>query len=110
MDQAFYNSSLNTNEVLGRDVQPFALTPSTGGTAIDAQGNIYVSDTQRQSILRVSANGTMETLVQDPRLLWVDAMVSFPPRVPAMGMLFADTMGCGSGLTATRSCGCRRRS
>lgn len=76
LDRAFYNSSLNTNEVLGGYVEPFALTPSTGGTAIDAQGNLYVSDTQRQTILKVNWNGTISTLVQDPRLLWVDAMVS----------------------------------
>lgn len=25
--------------------EPFALTPSTGGTSIDGDGNIYISDT-----------------------------------------------------------------
>ena len=74
LDRAFYNSSFNTNSLLGSDVQPFALTPSTGGTAIDANGALYVSDTNSQRIVKVSPNGTMSTLVQDPRLLWVDAM------------------------------------
>lgn len=74
LDRAFYNSSLNTNSVLGSFVEPFALTPSTGGTAIDANGNIFVSDTNSQRIVKVAPNGTMSTLVQDPRLLWVDAM------------------------------------
>lgn len=74
LDQAFYNSSLATTAVLGSYVEPFALTPSTGGTAIDAEGSIYVSDTDRQAIEKVYANGTRRTFLQDERLLWVDAM------------------------------------
>lgn len=73
MDQAFYNSSL-VGDHLEAYVEPFCLTPSTGGTAIDAHGNIYVSDTDSQRILTVASNGTKTLLVQDPRLLWVDAM------------------------------------
>ncbi|KAK4549790.1 hypothetical protein LTR36_005091 [Oleoguttula mirabilis] len=72
LDQAFYNSSLA--QVLSQYRQPYAHTPSTGGTAIDADGNIYVSDTDSQRIITVHPNGTMTLLVQDPRLLWVDAM------------------------------------
>ncbi|KAK3717062.1 hypothetical protein LTR37_006117 [Vermiconidia calcicola] len=74
LDNAFYNASLNSNAVLGGFVQPYAHTPSTGGTAIDAEGNIYNSDTDSQRIIKIFPNGTMTTLVQDPRLLWVDAM------------------------------------
>lgn len=74
LDKAFYNSSLNSNDILGPYVEPYANTPSTGGTAIDADGAIYVSDTDSQRIIKIAANGTMELLVQDPRLLWVDAM------------------------------------
>ncbi|KAI1336951.1 major royal jelly protein [Xylariaceae sp. FL0016] len=72
LDAALYNSSRAS--VLPQYVEPFALTPSTGGTAIDAHGNMYDSDTDRQSILKISPNGTTSVLVQDPRLLWVDAM------------------------------------
>ena len=48
-DKALYNSSLNSNSILGEYVEPYSNTPSTGGTAIDADGNIYVSDTDRQA-------------------------------------------------------------
>ncbi|KEF56971.1 uncharacterized protein A1O9_07161 [Exophiala aquamarina CBS 119918] len=41
LDAALYNSSLNSNAMLGGYVEPFALTPSTGGTAIGVRGNIY---------------------------------------------------------------------
>lgn len=72
LNDAYYNSSLAS--ILSQYVQPYALTPSTGGTAIDAEGNIYVSDVDRQAIMKIWPNGTMTTLVRDSRLLWVDAM------------------------------------
>lgn len=72
LDQAFYNSSLA--QVLSQYREPYAHTPSTGGTSVDADGNVYVSDTDSQRIIKICTNGTMELLVQDPRLLWVDAM------------------------------------
>ena len=59
---------------LSGHVERFADTPSTGGTAIDAAGTIYVSDTDRSRILTVSPTGEISTLVGDPRLAWVDAM------------------------------------
>ncbi|ROV92382.1 hypothetical protein VMCG_09136 [Cytospora schulzeri] len=74
LDEAFYNSSAASLDVLRQHVEPFALTPATGGTAIDAEGSLYVSDTDRQAVEKVYPNGTRTTLVQDDRLLWVDAM------------------------------------
>lgn len=77
LDEAFENfpnSSFNKTPYLNKYVEPFAHTPSTGGTAIDAEGNIYNSDTDSQRVIKISPNGTMTTLVQDPRLLWIDAM------------------------------------
>ncbi|GEP00350.1 SMP-30/gluconolactonase/LRE family protein [Methylobacterium haplocladii] len=51
-----------------------AATVSTGGTAIDAAGNIYASDADGLRILKIAPDGGTSTLVQDPRLVWVDAM------------------------------------
>jgi sugar lactone lactonase YvrE len=59
---------------LAGHVERFANTPSTGGTAIDAEGTIYVSDTDRSRILKVSPEGRVSTLIADRRLAWVDAM------------------------------------
>jgi sugar lactone lactonase YvrE len=59
---------------LARRVALFADTPTTGGTAIDAQGNIYVADENARRILRYAPNGTPTVLIADPRLVWVDAM------------------------------------
>lgn len=59
---------------LATSVEIVADTPPTGGTAIAADGTLFVSDTDAQRILRIAPDGTTSTLIQDPRLLWVDAM------------------------------------
>lgn len=59
---------------LAAHVERFADTPSTGGTAIGADGTIYVSDTDKKRILTISPEGKIATLIADPRLIWVDAM------------------------------------
>lgn len=57
-----------------KHVRLFANTGTAGGTAIDAKGNVYVSDTQHDAVLKVTPDGKVTTLVKDPRLVWVDAM------------------------------------
>jgi sugar lactone lactonase YvrE len=52
----------------------WADTPTTGGTAIDAKGTIYLSDTNHRRILQISPTGKVTTLISDPRLVWSDAM------------------------------------
>ena len=59
---------------LEKRVKTFAKVGTTGGTAIDAAGNIYVSDTDQSSILKVTPSGSISTLLQDERLDWPDAM------------------------------------
>ncbi len=59
---------------VARHVQSFADTPTTGGTAIDANGALYVSDANRRRVLRITPGGAIKALVSDPRLVWVDAM------------------------------------
>ncbi|EME82847.1 uncharacterized protein MYCFIDRAFT_80443 [Pseudocercospora fijiensis CIRAD86] len=73
LNQAFYNTSL-AGDVLKSYVQVHSLTPPTSGTAIDADGCVYVSDTDSQRIIKLDPSGKKELVVQDPRLLWVDAM------------------------------------
>lgn len=57
-----------------KHVKLFLDNGTAGGTAIDAKGNIYVSDTQHDAVLKVTPAGRITTLIQDPRLVWVDAM------------------------------------
>jgi sugar lactone lactonase YvrE len=49
-------------------------TPTTGGTAIDENGVIYLSDTNRRRILTIAPDRQVRPLIADPRLIWPDAM------------------------------------
>ena len=72
LDAALDNSSLT--QIIIQHQEPVSLTPSTVVTAIDAEGCIYNSDVDNQSILTIYPNRTKNLLVQNPRLFWVDTM------------------------------------
>lgn len=70
---------LNDPAVSEKDIEShvelgWADTPSTGGTAIDANGNLYTTDTDKRRILRITPDGKVSTLIQDDRLVWADAL------------------------------------
>ncbi|EHH69561.1 hypothetical protein GMO_08690 [Gluconobacter morbifer G707] len=67
------NTSL-TDAQLSAHVKFFYDTPTTGGTAIDGNGNLYVSDVDRLRILKITPEGKATTFIADPRLVWADAM------------------------------------
>ena len=64
---------LSAKEV-SRHAQLWAETPSTGGTVIDADGNIYLSDLDTRTIYKFTPEGKKTVLLHDERLDWVDAM------------------------------------
>ncbi|KAL9108336.1 MAG: hypothetical protein Q9227_006935 [Pyrenula ochraceoflavens] len=78
LDHAFSNSTFALDpspQGLAAQIEPFAHTSATTGSAIDSHGRLYTADVDSQRIITIDPeNGTMSTLVQDPRLLWVDAM------------------------------------
>ncbi|WP_255508824.1 major royal jelly family protein [Micromonospora sp. A202] len=59
---------------LARRVERWCDTPSTGGTAIDVNGTIYLSDVAHRRVLAIAPDRSVRTLVTDVRLVWVDAM------------------------------------
>ena len=59
---------------LAKQVTYFFNSPTCGGTAIDADGNLYVADANEKRILKVTPEAQSSVLVQDPRLIWADAM------------------------------------
>jgi sugar lactone lactonase YvrE len=59
---------------VARHAERWVDTPSTGGTAIDADGNIYLSDVNDLRILKITPDRRVTMLIEDPRLLWADAM------------------------------------
>ncbi len=70
----YLNDATLNDTALSQDVELFARTGATGGTALDAAGNLYVSQVDKAAIVKITPQGEISTLVQDPRLDWVDAM------------------------------------
>ncbi|WP_345636237.1 L-dopachrome tautomerase-related protein [Rugosimonospora acidiphila] len=64
---------LPAGSLAGR-VERWLDTPTTGGTAIDADGVIYLGDVERRRILRLWPDRRVDTLVADPRLVSTDAL------------------------------------
>jgi sugar lactone lactonase YvrE len=63
-----------SNAEISRHVELWYDTPPTGGTAIDADGNLYVTDVNKLRILKITPEKKMTVLVSDPRLIWADAL------------------------------------
>ena len=61
-------------DVLLNSVEKLIETWTAAGTAIDAAGNIYMSQVNTRSVMRIAPDMTVTTLVSDPRLTWIDAM------------------------------------
>jgi sugar lactone lactonase YvrE len=61
-------------DLVASHVESWLETPTTGGTAIDADGRIYLSEPDRRRIITISPDRQVNTLVEDPRLIWSDAM------------------------------------
>ncbi|KQT26082.1 hypothetical protein ASG22_05250 [Chryseobacterium sp. Leaf405] len=70
----YLNDENLTAKELSSKVSLFYKTPSTGGTAIDAEGNIYVSDVNLKQIIKISPEGKETLVIKDDRLLWADAL------------------------------------
>lgn len=71
--QYLHDPQISKN-ALAAKVTYWANTPSTGGTAIDSSGTIYLSDVEKRRIVAISPNGQMRVVLEDTRLDWPDAM------------------------------------
>ncbi|CAK7245824.1 MAG: hypothetical protein STHCBS139747_007424 [Sporothrix thermara] len=78
VDASLTNATLAAS--LGSYAEAVSLTPSTGGTTIDGDGNIYFSDTNLLAIWKVTADGYTTMLFQDDRLVWTDLMWVTPDK------------------------------
>lgn len=74
IETRFLDDPALSDAVLHDHVEHFAATGSTGGTAIDADGTIFASSLDKDSILRIDTKGHITTLISDRRLAWGDAM------------------------------------
>jgi sugar lactone lactonase YvrE len=62
-----------SRDLLETKVERWADLPPVGGTAMDAKGDLYFSDLAENSLKRRTPDGTITTVVRDPRLHWIDA-------------------------------------
>ncbi|TPW35590.1 hypothetical protein E3202_01030 [Oecophyllibacter saccharovorans] len=68
---------------LEAQVSPWANLPPVGGTAIDAEGNLYFSNLREDAEQVRAPDGTISTLTRSPELHWVDA-----PFLDSQGLLW----------------------
>lgn len=56
-------------------IEKVTAIPSVGGSAIDAAGNIYLSNVEKRSVDKLLPDGRLEALVEDEKLMTPDALV-----------------------------------
>jgi sugar lactone lactonase YvrE len=66
------NFSMSDTE-LGNKVEDLGHFASTDGMIFDKDGNLYLGDLQNYSIIKVSPDHKMTTLIKDERLIWPDS-------------------------------------
>ncbi|NHA04242.1 hypothetical protein G7092_10570 [Mucilaginibacter sp. HC2] len=74
VEMAYLNDTKLSEAQLASHVTKYYNSPTTGGTAMDTDGNIYLSDVDHLRIIKIKPNGTSEAIMQDKRLLWADAL------------------------------------
>jgi sugar lactone lactonase YvrE len=60
-------------DALTQKVEPWADLPPVGGTALAADGTLYFTDLALNAVRARAPDGTVRTLLADPKLHWVDA-------------------------------------
>lgn len=53
---------------------------ASDGMITDAKGNVYAGDYEHNCIRKILPNGTMETIIHDPRMLWPDTFSIGPDQ------------------------------
>jgi len=74
VETAYLNDAKLSAAQLAAHVTKYYNSPTTGGTAMDANGNIYLSDVDHLRIIKIKPDGKSELIIEDKRLLWADAL------------------------------------
>ena len=101
--KALLNTGL-TESALKAEVEDLGLTPAPDGMIFDKRGNLYMADLERNSIVRRTPQGEIQTVLHDPNLHWADTFTidpnnnlvftdshleEAPPKFPADGITFS---------------------
>jgi sugar lactone lactonase YvrE len=66
-------------EALAKTIERVSDKPLSDGLSMDNEGNVLISDVEHQSVMRWrAADGTLETLIRDPRIRWSDGFSHGP--------------------------------
>jgi sugar lactone lactonase YvrE len=63
---------------LENEVEQFSNKPLSDGLSADLDGNIYITDVEHGSVMRVTPDRQLETVIRSPAIRWADAL-SFGP-------------------------------
>lgn len=80
------DTELDSVQLAGR-VERYSEKPLSDGLAIDAAGNVYVTDVEHNGVTLVDPSRSLATLVRSPRIRWADSL-SFGPNG---GLYIADS-------------------
>ena len=64
---------------LENEVEYVSNKPLSDGLSADLAGNIYITDVEHGSVMRVTPDRALETVIRSPRIRWADAL-SFGPN------------------------------
>lgn len=70
---ALENVALSPAELAAR-VERIGTKPLSDGLSMDVEGNVYITDVEHQGIARMHPDGSLETLIRDPRVRWADGL------------------------------------
>jgi len=73
IETAYLRDFSMAEDELGNRVEDLGHFASTDGMIFDKNGNLYFGDPQNYSILKISPDHKMTTLIQDERLIWPDS-------------------------------------
>jgi len=74
VDTAVLLNTSMTDAQVATTVRDEGMKPASDGLESDAQGRIYATGYEINSIVRRRTDGLYETIVHDPRVLWPDTM------------------------------------
>lgn len=67
-----------SEKALARVVQALGPKPLSDGITLDAQGRVILTDVEHGGLMRREHDGSLETLVSDPAVLWADGVARGP--------------------------------
>ena len=71
------NFAAPESEIVG-SIEPVGRKPLNDGFSIDDQNGVFITDIEHQAVVRMSPDGSLQTIVKDSRIRWADGL-SFGP-------------------------------